>query len=94
MIKVTNNTWRQVELTDKMLKIISIVYSNDLYVMQGGEYKDAETEVAQQWLALWDIFSGKLTPIKWLQILPELLSQWQEWKQGNIILDKLFWNYE
>jgi len=95
MIKVTNNMWVKIECTDKMIEILAIIYTNDLYVLQKGEYNEAEDIITQRWLALWNIFWGTLTVLPGLQILPELLSQRDEdWEYWNIILDKLFWAYE
>ena len=41
MIKVTNNMWVKIECTDKMIEILAIIYTNDLYVLQKGEYNEA-----------------------------------------------------
>ena len=94
MIKVTNNMWATIELNEKELEIMCIIYSVWEYQMTGGDYKDAETRIAERWLAYWDIFWGTMSPIEKLQILPELLSQWEDAPKQNKILENLFWKFE
>ena len=94
MYKVTNNMWKQIECDDKMVQILTIIYTNDLYIMQAGDYKEAETKIAERGLALWEIFWGKMTPLEWLTVLADLLSQWEDNEQWNKVLDKLFWDHE
>lgn len=94
MIKVTNNIWATIKLDDKMLEIVSIIYSLNKYKIVKWAYSEAEDYIIERWLCLWDLFWWILIPIKNLNILPELLSQWQEDKDWDIILNKLFWKHE
>ena len=94
MIKVTNNMGATIELNEKELEIVALIYSEGEYKMRDGDYEKAETRIAERWLAYWNIFWGTMSPIESLLILPELLAQWEDTKQGNKILDILFWKEE
>lgn len=93
-MKITNNVKAKIECDEKMLEILWIIYTNDIYVMQKWEYNNAEEAIITKGLALWNIFWGTMTRVPRLQVLEEMLLQWSDDMEGNQILDTIFWEYE
>lgn len=94
---ITNNQWIKMELSDKMIEILSMTYSVWEYQMTDGDYKEAEWFLIENWYVLWDMFFKKFQPNEAFcnHIIWEIMSQRNEdtmlW---NKILDNLFWANE
>ena len=84
------------ELNDKMIEILSIVYSVWEYQMEGGDYDEAEDFLIQKGYVLWVMFQKKLQPNETYckHIILEIMSQRSDSMSWNKILDNLFWEYE
>ncbi len=93
-MKITNNMWREVECNDKVVEVLSLIYSTSEYIMIKGDYEEAEDYIVENGLALWEIFFGKLTPMNNLSVLETILSEWEDTMIGNKILTNVFWKYE
>ena len=95
-MKITNNQWIVMELNDKMIEILSIVYSVGDYNMQKWDYDEAEDFLIKHGYILWEMFWWRFKPNEThcKHILWEIMSQWQEDMIGNKVLENLFWRHE
>jgi len=95
-MKITNNQWVVMDLSDKAIEILSIVYTVGDYKLQKGDYDKAEDILIQKGYVLWEMFWGILKPNETYckHIIWEIMSQWQEDMIWNKVLTNLFWQYE
>lgn len=71
-MKITNNMGAKLECDIKVVEVLEKIYTTNEYKMVKGDYDDAEDYIITHWLALWEMFWGKLTPMKNLNILEEI----------------------
>lgn len=95
-MRITNNQGIEMDLSDKAIEILSIVYTLWDYKLQKGEYDEAEDFLIKNWYVLWEMFGWILKPNETFckHIIWEIMSQWEDTMLGNKVLTNLFWSNE